>query len=233
MEVWMQQVLSSDQAGITVLIAVFVMGMMSVVSCACNLATLGVVAGYTGTIGSTGKTKAVVWSGLFFLAGTIISLTLIGGIIGYASELINDSFGSYWKVAAGLISIFFGLYAMDLLPFKMPAMNVRLNNHEGNLFSAIIFGFTVGGLSSACSLCCNPFFPIVLAASFVKGSFVWGILMLFAFSLGYGIPLAAGMIGIGLGIGKISTMMARFGTVIKYTGGIAMIIIGFYFLITI
>ena len=64
---WVTQVLSSDQAGITVLIAVFVMGMISVVSCACNFATLGIVAGYTGTIGATGKSKAVIWSGSFFL----------------------------------------------------------------------------------------------------------------------------------------------------------------------
>jgi len=233
METWVTQVLSSEQAGITILIAVFLMGMISVVSCACNVATLGVVAGYTGTIGATGKTKAVVWSGIFFLSGTILSLTIIGGIIGYASELINDSFGNYWKVAAGLVSIFFGLYVMDLLPFKIPSMNIRAGDHDGNLFSAILFGFTVGGLSSACSLCCNPFFPIVLAASFVKGSFIWGLIMLFVFSLGYGIPLAAGMIGAGLGIGKISGMMARFGTIIKYIGGIAMILIGFYFLLTI
>jgi cytochrome c biogenesis protein CcdA len=65
----------------------------------------------------------------------------------------------------------------------------------------------------------------VLIAVFVMG--------LFSFSLGYGLPLAAGMIGLGLGLGKISNMMARFGTIIKYTGGIAMLIIGFYFLITV
>ena len=98
METWVTQVLSSQQAGITILIAVFLMGMISVVSCACNVATLGVVAGYTGTIGATGKTKAVIWSGIFFLSGTILSLTIIGGIIGYASELINDSFGNYLGV---------------------------------------------------------------------------------------------------------------------------------------
>jgi len=233
MEAWIQQVLGSDHAGITVLIAVFGMGLISVLSCACNFATIGVVAGYTGSIGSSGKSKAVVGSGIFFLAGTIISLTIIGGIIGYASETINEAFGNYWKIAVGLISIFFGLFTLDFLPFKIPSLNVRLNNHKDNLFSAIIFGLIVGGLSSACSLCCNPFFPIVLAASFVKGSLIWGILMLFSFSLGYGIPLAAGMIGIGLGLGKITTMIARFGTIIKYSGGIAMIITGFYFLLTV
>ncbi|MFA5781615.1 MAG: cytochrome c biogenesis protein CcdA [Bacteroidales bacterium] len=233
MEEWINRVLDSGQAGIAFLAAVFLMGIISVVSCGCNFATIGVVAGYTGTIGSTGKTKAVIWSGVFFLIGTIVSMAVIGGIIGYAGELISDSFGNYWKIAAGLISIFFGLYTMNLLPFKMPAVSVNPNNQKGGIFSAIIFGFTIGGLSSACGLCCNPFFPVVLAVSFVKGSVVWGILMLLTFSLGYGLPLAAAMVGVGMGFGKISKAVNRFGTIMKYAGGIALIAIGFYLLITV
>jgi len=41
------------------------------------------------------------------------------------------------------------------------------------------------------------------------------------------------MLGIGLGIGKIANTLSKFATVIKYVGGIALIIIGFYILITI
>ena len=233
MEEWIHQILISDQAGITVLIAVFLMGIIGVVTCGCNFAIIGIVAGYTGTIGSTGKTKAVIWSGIFFLIGTILSMAIIGGIIGYASELISDSFGSSWKIIAGLISIFFGLYALNLLPFKMPGFTINPSTQKGGIWSSVIFGLTVGGLATAFNSCCNPVFPIVLAASFVKGSMIWGILMLIAFALGYGLPLAAAMVGIGLGFGKISKKVSLFGTIIKYAGGAALIIIGFYFLLTI
>jgi cytochrome c-type biogenesis protein len=229
---WTRQILNSDQAGITVLSAVFVMGMVSVVSCSCNFAIIGIVAGYTGTIGSTGKTKAVVWSAIFFLVGTMISMAIIGAIIGYASQIINASFGNYWKIAAGFVSIFFGLYTLDILPFKIPGISINKKNQSGSIISAMIFGFAVGGLSSASSLCCNPFFPVVMAAAFVKASMIWGILMLVIFSLGFGLPLAAAMIGVGLGLGKISKTVARFGTIIKYAGAIALIVLGFYFLIT-
>ncbi len=230
---WVSHILNSEQAGITVLIAVFLMGMISVVSCGCNFAIIGVVAGYTGAIGSTGRTKAVVWSGIFFLIGTVVSMAIVGAIIGFASQLINASFGNYWKIAAGLISILFGLYTLDLLPFKIPGINYNPKGNGSGIVSAMIFGFAVGGLSTACSLCCNPFFPIVMAATFVKGSVLWGVLMLIVFSVGYGLPLAAGMIGIGLGFGKISKTVAKVGTIIKYAGGIALLVLGFYFLITI
>ncbi len=75
--------------------------------------------------------------------------------------------------------------------------------------------------------------PVILAASFVKGSTLWGVLMLFAYALGYGITLAVAMIGIGLGVGKISKSLSGFANILKYAAGIIMIIIGFYFLITI
>lgn len=233
MEEWINHILNSDTAGITVLTAVFLLGLISVFTCGCNFSIIGIVAGYSGTIGSTGKTKGMIWNGIFFLIGMIVSMSIIGGIIGYASELISDSFGNYWKIIAGLISIFFGLFSMDLLPFKMPGISIKQKNQKENIFSAILFGLTVGGLTLACSTCCNPVFPIIVAVSFVKGSTIWGILMLFAYSLGYGITFAAILIGLELGFGKTSKSFSKFGTIMKYAGGITMIIIGFYFLITI
>ena len=233
MQEWITQVVNSEHAGIMVLAAVFLMGIIGVVSCGCNFAIIGVVAGYTGTIGSTGKTRSIIWSGVFFLLGTIISMAAIGALIGYTSKIINASFGIYWQIGAGLFTIFFGLMTLGFLPFKMPGIKLNSDRHSKGIFSSVVFGFTVGGLATAFNSCCNPVFPIVLAASFVKGSVVWGMLMLVAFALGYGLPLAAAMIGIGLGFGKISKTTSVVGKIIKYAGGTALILLGFYFLLTI
>jgi len=233
MEDWISHAINSSQAGIATIIAVFILGILGVVSCGCNFAIIGIVAGYTGTISSTAKTKAIILSGIFFLLGNMIAMAIIGGIIGYASNLINHSFESYWKIFAGFIMIFFGSYSLDLLPFKIPSISINAKNKNGSIFSAIIFGLTVGGLATALNTCCNPVFPIVLAATFVKGTVLWGIFLLLAFSLGYGLPLAAGMIGIGLGFGRISNTTVILGKIIKYAGGISLLLIGFYFLFTI
>ncbi len=215
-----------------VLIAVFVMGMISVVTCGCNFAIIGVVAGYSGASAEK-RTSVVIFRGLAFLAGGVIAMAAIGAMFGFAGHLISNTFGNGWKIVAGVISIFFGLYTMDLLPFKIPGITIKRGESGQTIYTAILFGLTVGGLSAALNSCCNPLFPVILAASFVKGSTVWGLLMLSFFATGYGLPLAAMMVGLSLGVGKISQALALVGTVAKYAGGTALIVLGFYFLLTI
>ena len=233
MNTWIHQVLSNEHATITALIAVFLMGMISVVTCGCNFAILGVVAGYSGASSATDKSKTVWLRGIAFLLGGIISMATIGALFGYASSLISTSFGNYWKIAAGLIAILFGLYSMNLLPFKLPCLSIKKDHTSQGIIAAIFFGLAIGGLSTALNSCCNPIFPVILAASFVKGSAVWGLMMLTAFAIGYGLPLAAAIIGFGLGLGKISKTLSVVGTVVTYIGGITLLALGFYFLITI
>ena len=233
MEEWIYHVLSSNQAGYTIITAVFLLGLISVFTCGCNFSIIAIVTGYSGTIGSTRKTKAVIFNGLLFFTGMIISMAVIGAIIGYASEWISTSLGNYWKIAAGLISMFFGLFTLDLLPFKIPNISINPASLKSGFFSSMIFGLTIGGLSLASSSCCNPVFPIVLAVSFVKGSFIWGIMLMIAYALGYALTFTLIMIGIGLGFGKTSRTFSKLGNALKYTSGIIMIVVGFYLLITV
>jgi cytochrome c biogenesis protein CcdA len=233
MNTWIHQALSNEHATITVLIAVFLMGMITVVSCGCNFAILGVVAGYSGASSTTASKSKTVWlRGIAFLLGGIISMATIGALFGYASSLISNSFGNYWKIAAGLVAIVFGLYSMNLLPFNLPGFSIKERKAEQGVIPAILFGLAIGGLASALNTCCNPIFPVVLAASFVKGSAVWGMMMLTAFACGYGLPMAAAIVGFGLGIGKLSKTLSMVSKVITYIGGITLLALGFYFLIT-
>jgi cytochrome c biogenesis protein CcdA len=233
MQEWISSVISSDQAGIVVFAAVFLLGVISVFTCACNFAVLGVIGGYTSTLSAASKTKTVVVSSVFFLLGTVIALSAVGCLIGFASELVSATMGNYWKIGAGIIAILFGVYTLDILPFKIPGISPNFQNKKGGIVGAIIFGFVMGGAVSLGSLCCNPIFPIVMGASFIKGSTLWGLAMLFFYALGYGATLAVGMLGVGLGIGKISKLLSKFAVVIKYVGGITLIVLGFYLILTI
>ena len=233
MNEWISSLLSSDQTGIIALVAVFLLGVVSVFTCACNFAIIGSVAGYTSTLGATGKTKTVVISSLFFLISTVVALSALGCVIGFASEFISASMGNYWKIVAGVILILFGIYTLDILPFKIPGISLNYKSKKSGIAGAIIFGLVVGSLTPIGTLCCNPIFPIVVAASLVTGSTVWGFILMFTYSLGFGGILAAAMLGIGLGIGKISKWLTKSAVVIKYAGGITLIVLGFYFIITI
>ena len=233
MQEWINSVISADQAGIIVLAAVFLLGVISVFTCACNFAVLGVIGGYTGTLSATGKTKTVVISSLFFLLGTVIALSAVGCLIGFASQLVSVSMGNYWKIAAGIIAILFGVYTLDILPFKIKGISPNFQSKRSGIIGAIIFGFVMGAATSLGSLCCNPIFPVVMGASFLKGSTLWGLAMLFFYALGYGATIAAAMLGVGLGLGKISKLLSKSAMIIKYVGGITLIIFGFYLLLTI
>ena len=232
MNTWINQALSGNHAALTVLSAVFLMGMISVVTCGCNFAVIGVVAGYSGASSSAVKTKTTILRGLAFLLGGVISMAVIGLIFGYAGQWISASMGNYGKITAALISIFFGVYSMDLLPFKLPGLNIKPGSPETGTVAAVLFGLAVGGLFSALNSCCNPLFPIVLVATFVKGSAFWGFMMLSTFALGYCIPLAAMMIGLSLGFGKAAKTLNFVGTAVKYIGGSALVLLGFYLLVT-
>ena len=233
MQEWINSVISAEQAGIIVLAAVFLLGVISVFTCACNFAVLGVVGGYTGTVSATGKTKTVIVSSIFFLLGTVISLSAVGCLIGFASEFVNTSMGNYWKIAAGIVAIFFGVYTLDILPFKIKGISPNFQSKKSGIAGAVLFGFVMGGATSLGSLCCNPIFPVVMGASFLKGSTLWGLAMLFFYALGYGVTIAAAMLGVGLGLGKISKLLSKFAVIIKYAGGITLIALGFYLLVTI
>ena len=230
---WINSLLSSDQTGIIALVAVFLLGVVSVFTCVCNFAVIGAVAGYTGTLGATGKRKTVIVSSLFFLIGIVVSMSILGVIIGFASEFISASMGSYWKIVAGIILILFGTYMLDILPFKINGVPLNFQSKKGGIVGAILFGFIVGSITSLATLCCNPIFPIIVAASLVTGSSFWGFILLFIYALGFGATLAVGMLGVGLGIGKLSNALSKSAVVIKYLGGITLIVLGFYFIITI
>jgi len=228
---WINSLLSSDQTGIIALVAVFLLGVVSVFTCVCNFAVIGAVAGYTGTLGATGKRKTVIVSSLFFLIGIVVSMSVLGVIIGFASEFISASMGHYWKIVAGVILILFGTYMLDILPFKINGVPLNFQSKKGGIVGAILFGFIVGSITSLATLCCNPIFPIIVAASLVTGSSFWGFILLFIYALGFGATLAVGMLGVGLGIGKLSNALSKSAVVIKYLGGITLIVFGFYFIL--
>jgi hypothetical protein len=50
--------------------------------------------------------------------------------------------------------------------------------------------------------------------------------------VGQGIVLSTAMLGMGLGFGKVSKRLSQFAIVIKYAGGMTLIVLGFYFLLT-
>jgi len=111
-------------------------------------------------------------------------------------------------------------------------LNLGQRLSEAGLAGSMVYGLAIGGASTACSACCNPVLPVALWLSTVQGSVLLGAGMLGLFAIGYSLPLALGLVGIGMGIKKISRLSERFGSSMRYTAGAVMIGVGFYMLAT-
>lgn len=232
MESWVNSLLNSDPSGLATLGAAFLLGLSGLVTCGCNYALFALVAGYSGTGNAAARPANLLGSGVSFLMGSLVSMALIGALFGYAGEMISTTFGDYWNMGAGLLCILFGLYAMDFLPFSLPSLRKIPVHTKGGISSSIIFGLTVGGTASFFNTCCNPVFPILLATSFVKGSTLWGMLLLSVFALGYTLPLAALLVGIRTGITRIPPRVATAARWVQYGSGALLVIAGFWLLVS-
>lgn len=230
MQDWINNVLNSGQLSVAVFLASFLFGLIGSVTSCCNFAIIGAVVGYSSSANSGKNGKSVIAGSLFFLLGMVISFAVIGALTGLVSKVIGAVIGNYWKIIAGLIFIFFGLSSLKIIPIKLPSIKLKFDRENKNIFSALLFGLAIGGISTSCNTFCNPVFPVILGAAFLKGSIISGILMLVVFGIGYGLPFAAAMLGIGLGVSRISA--SSVGKYISYISGILLIIVGFYFLLT-
>lgn len=232
MEEWVRNILHSDTFSAAAIPAAFLLGVIGTITSCFNFAILALISSFSGTLSGTDKKIKVLSSGVIFFFGILISIFLIGVAAGSLGKIVIQNVGNYWKIVVGIFCLFFGLVSLKLIPIKLPQFNISKNAKNSGLLSALIFGLLVGGLSTAGSVCCNPLFPLVIGSTFLKGSTLWGMVILIAFAIGYALPLSLAMIGLSLGFNKISTVVNKINIVIQYLGGAVMIILGFYFLLT-
>lgn len=231
MQEWIHQVLESPALDVTVLAAAFLLGTLGAVGNCCGLPILAAIAGYSGIQSGLPDRRQVVFSGLFFMLGAIAAMAVLGAITGFVSQTLGSTLGVYWKVFAGLVMIVFGLMALNLLPFALPSFGAGLAMRPAGMTKSMIYGLALGGGTTACSVGCNPVLPIVLGVVTLQGQTAWGAAILGAFAIGYSLPMAAGLIGLGLGLGKLANVMQRLVPIIRTFAGLLLIGVGFYLLV--
>jgi len=228
---WAKTVLEQTGFGPAALPFAFLLGLFSSIACACcTLPILGAIAGYSGMRKDDSR-RASLLAALFFMVGTIIATVILGGVAGFIGEIAQTTLGKYWKLFAGLIAVFVGLAALKLLPFKLPQIIPSQDkSRPKGFFGAAMFGLVVGGGVGVCSLPCNPGILIVLGVAVLQGYTFWTIAILIAYAIGFGLPLAAIMLGVSFGKSAIKAKKAE--ATIRIVAGVLLIVAGFYFLVT-
>jgi len=212
------------------LVFALILGVVSAAtSVCCTLPALGVLVGYSGAAANDNQ-KTAVKTALLFTLGTIVSLMIIGGIAGFVGQVAQNALGRYWKVFAGIVAIFLGLAALNLLPFNLSLGNFGNAIHSSGKIGSVLAGIILGGIVAVSSLPCNPGIFIVLGAAVLQGQVVWATLLLAMFAVGFSIPLGAVLLGVSLGK---TTLVARNADIaIRWISGVILLVAGFYFLIT-
>ncbi len=230
MEEWLQRTLSSEQLGLVAIPAMFLLGALGAVSSCCSLPVLGALTGYSGSLRQRPGRRELLLVGLFFMVGTILALTTLGAATGFVGRVAGASLGKYWRFAAGLVMVLFGLSSLGLLPLRIPQIPFGSRAFGDGVVGSAVFGLAVGGATTACTIGCNPLLSVGLGAAVLRGETVFGATMLGSFALGYSVPLAAGLVGIGFGLGRLGGVSQRVMPVIRMAAGAVLIAVGFYLL---
>jgi cytochrome c-type biogenesis protein len=202
----------------------------AVTSC-CNFGIIAAIAGYTGSRNEAFRRREAISMSLFFLIGTVIALIALGLLIGHFSGLLGENLKRYGTLVLGFVVILAGLFALGLVPFRLPSVDMTKFKRLGGHLGPAAFGLAVGGASITCTLaCCSPLFAVVLGLVVARGQAIWGALILASFALGYGLPLSALMLGLGLG--RTTAIAQKALKPIRIISGIALVGAGFWVLAT-
>jgi cytochrome c biogenesis protein CcdA len=212
------------------LVFALLLGLVSAATSACcTLPALGILVGYSGAQTNVNR-KAAIKSALLFTLGMVVSLMIIGAIAGFVGQVAQSTLGRYWKGFAGIVAVFLGLAALNLLPFKLSFGKFEGVKSRLGRSGAVLAGLVLGGIVAASSLPCNPGIFIVIGAAILQGKVFWAMLMLAMFAIGFSLTLGAVLLGISLS--KVSLAARGADTTIRWIAGVVLVIAGFYFLIT-
>ena len=227
---WSAAILQSSNYSLAVFPAALMLGIVGSVTSCCNLPVLGAIAGYSGTVGHDTDRRSLVVAGLFFMLGTVGAFAALGAVSGFVGQVAGATLGLYWKLFAGFISVLFGLATLNFLPFDLAKLGFNGDAWRMKSSGATIYGLAVGGGAAACSVCCNPVLPVALAVTTLQGQTLWGAAILTFFSIGYSLPMVGVLVGMGLGLKRLTSVVQRISPVIQKVAGVLLIVLGFYLL---
>lgn len=153
----------------------------------CLLPLLPVYVSYFA--GGEERTTAKTLKNAFgFVAGFTVVFVLMGALAGTIGGFLKE-YQTAVNIVTGLIVVFFGLNFLGVFQLKLfRGMKQSSGQGETGFFSSLVFGvvFSVGWTP-----CVGAFLGSALMLASQQGQALVGVLMLFAYSLGLGIPFVA------------------------------------------
>ncbi|MGF7399812.1 cytochrome c biogenesis protein CcdA [Thermoanaerobacterium thermosaccharolyticum] len=120
----------------------------------------------------------------------ILGFSIVFILMGATASQLGKIFVSYkvlFRKASGIIILLFGLYMMGIIKPAFLSREVKLNisSKKEGYFSSFIFGIA---FASGWTPCVGPILATILLYAGEQNTVYVGVLLLFAYSLGIGIP---------------------------------------------
>ena len=189
----------------------------------CSLSSIPLVIGYVGGYAG-GDTKRAFRYSLVFCAGMAITFTALGTLASLFGKLMRGS-GSWWYILLGTLMALMALQMWDIIN-RIPQARVMGKSARKGYIGAAVLGMLGGFFASPCA---TPVLVVLLAMVAQGGSLLWGVLLLFLYSVGHSMLLLAAGTSVGLANGLASsTRLGRLGRAFKIAMGGAILLLSFY-----
>ena len=160
----------------------FLEGIITFIS-PCLLPMLPIYISYFSAGGDRSSKKTLINALGFVLGFTVLFVSLgalagtLGGFLTKHQTIVN--------ILCGIVVIIFGLQFMGVLKIKIGGSSIKANTENLGFFSSFVFGIV---FSLSFTPCVSAFLGSALMMASHEGSVLSGIIMLFVYSLGLGIP---------------------------------------------
>lgn len=192
-------------------------GIVSSAVCPCTLPVGLGMAGVAGSEESRSK-KSGFLIALFFFAGIVVNLTILGALAGRIGAVLTESFGKYWALGMAVIS-----FIAALVAFYGPRMKVSELSalRRPGLLGAFGYGFIFSLGTSAAPLL------LLLTVAAAEARPLYGLLLAFTFGVGRGLPflLAGVFAGAVMRLARLSSWQRG----VQIASGVALLFVSFYY----
>lgn len=189
----------------------------------CSLANVPLIIGYVGGMKEKNAKTGFKLSVIFSL-GTAVTFVSLGVIATSAGRMLGNS-STIWYMVLGVLMILMALQTWEVYQF-IPSMNLIAKSKVKGSIGAFIAGVLGGIFASPCS---TPVLIALLSIVAGKGNLLWGILLMFLYSIGHSFLVIVAGTSMTF-VKKVSSSDGynKLGTILKVVMGTAILLMGFY-----
>jgi len=191
----------------------------------CNVAMIPLVVAFVGGQRDLTRRRSLVLSSAFAV-GLAITLMTLGVLASLLGGLLGGNSRMWYYVVAGVL-ILMGLQWLGVLSLPLPdwAAQQRGRIRRRGVLGALLLGLVSGVVATGCA---TPALAAILTLVMAKGAIAYGASLLLVYGMGRGVPIA--IFGTFAGWLKAMPALLRWSARLEQLSGLAMILIGLYFL---